>query len=174
MTATAERPILEPMFDDPTRDPAADHERWMEQALKEAARAAEEGEVPVGAVIVHNGMVIGRGYNRPEGLRDATAHAEILAIGAASDALGDWRLEDCTIYVTLEPCPMCAGAIVQARIPHLVYGAPDPKAGACGTLFNIVEDPRLNHRVEVVAGVMARESTDLLRAFFREVRKKER
>lgn len=162
------------MFDDPTRDPAEDHERWMKQALKEAARAAEEGEVPVGAVIVHNGMVIGRGYNRPEGLRDATAHAEILAIGAASDALGDWRLEDCTIYVTLEPCPMCAGAIVQARIPRLVYGAPDPKAGACGTLFNIVEDPRLNHRVEVVAGVLARESTDLLRAFFREVRKKER
>jgi len=146
------------------------HEYWMELALREAARAAEEGEVPVGAVIVHNSMVVGRGYNRPEGLKDATAHAEILAIGAASETLGDWRLEDCTIYVTLEPCPMCAGAIVQARIPLLVYGAPDPKAGACGTLYNIVDDPRLNHRVEVITGVMEEESAALLKAFFQHLR----
>ena len=110
-----------------------DHDFWMAQALREAEKAAEEGEVPVGAIIIHNSMVIGRGYNRTEGLKDATAHAEILAIGAASETLGDWRLEECTIYATLEPCPMCAGAIVQARIPLLVYAAPDPKAGACGT-----------------------------------------
>ncbi len=158
------------MFDDPTRDPTEDHERWMMHALREAARAAEEKEVPVGAVIVHNGMIVGRGYNRPEGLRDATAHAEILAIGAASDALGDWRLEDCTIYVTLEPCPMCAGAIVQARIPRLVFGAHDPKAGACGTLFDIVDDPRLNHRVETIPGVLADECSELLTAFFKGLR----
>jgi len=147
-----------------------DHEYWMKQALREAGRAAEEGEVPVGAVIVHNSMVIGRGYNRTEGLGDATAHAEILAIGAASETLGDWRLEDCTFYVTLEPCAMCAGAIVQARVPLLVYGAPDPKAGACGTLYNIVDDPRLNHRVEVISGVLHEESAGLLKEFFSRLR----
>lgn len=147
-----------------------DHRFWMAQALREAEKAAEEGEVPVGAVIVHNSMAIGRGYNRPEGLHDATAHAEILAIGAASETLGDWRLENCTIYVTLEPCPMCAGAIVQARIPVLVYGASDPKAGACGTLYDITNDPRLNHQVEVTRGVMEEESTFLLKEFFRRLR----
>lgn len=148
-----------------------DHQFWMNQALREARRAAEEGEVPVGAVIVHNSMVVGRGYNRPEGLHDATAHAEILAIGAASETLGDWRLEDCAIYVTLEPCPMCAGAIVQARIPLLVYGASDPKAGACGTLYNITNDPRLNHQVEVISGVMQDDSTFMLKEFFKRLRK---
>ncbi len=147
------------------------HESWMQQALKEAVKAAEEKEVPVGAVVVHNSMVIGRGYNRTEGLGDATAHAEILAIGAASETLGDWRLEDCTLYVTLEPCPMCAGAIVQARIPKLVFGATDPKAGACGTLYNIVEDQRLNHMVEVVKGVREEESSSLLKSFFHKLRK---
>ncbi|MFC1500523.1 tRNA adenosine(34) deaminase TadA [Candidatus Zixiibacteriota bacterium] len=147
-----------------------DHRFWMTQALREAERAAEEGEVPVGAVIVHNSMVIGRGYNRPEGLHDATAHAEILAIGAASETLGDWRLEDCTIYVTLEPCPMCAGAIVQARIPQLVYGASDQKAGACGTLYDITNDPRLNHQVEVIRGVMESDSAAMLKEFFRRLR----
>ncbi len=150
-----------------------DHEHWMKMALREAVRGAEEGEVPIGAVVVHNSMIIGRGHNRTEGLADATAHAEILAIGAASDTLGDWRLEDCTLYVTLEPCPMCAGAIVQARIPTLVYAAPDPKAGACGTLYDIVRDERLNHRVEVVTGICEAESADLLRAFFRRLRDKE-
>jgi len=148
-----------------------DHRFWMTQALREAEQAAEEGEVPVGAVIVHNSMVIGRGHNRPEGLHDATAHAEILAIGAASETLGDWRLEDCTIYVTLEPCPMCAGAIVQARIPVLVYGASDPKAGACGTLYDITNDPRLNHQVEVISGVMKDDSAFMLKEFFRRLRK---
>lgn len=147
-----------------------DHDFWMAQALREAEKAAGEGEVPVGAIIIHNSMVIGRGYNRTEGLKDATAHAEILAIGAASETLGDWRLEECTIYATLEPCPMCAGAIVQARIPLLVYAAPDPKAGACGTLYNIVDDSRLNHRVEVVSGVREKESTALLQNFFRRLR----
>jgi len=147
-----------------------DHQVWMTQALREAAQAAEEGEVPVGAVIVHDSMVIGRGHNRPEGLRDATAHAEILAIGAASETLGDWRLEECAIYVTLEPCPMCAGAIVQARIPLLVYGAADPKAGACGTLYDIPRDPRLNHQVEVISGVMEDESSFMLKEFFRRIR----
>jgi tRNA(adenine34) deaminase len=147
-----------------------DDERWMRQALREAARAAEEGEVPVGAVIVHHGMVIGRGWNRTEGLKDATAHAEILAIGSASQALGDWRLADCTLYVTLEPCPMCAGAIVQARIPRLVYGAPDPKAGAVDTLFDLCRDPRLNHRVEVMGGFMAEAAGALLQEFFRRLR----
>ncbi len=147
-----------------------DHRFWMAHALREAEKAAKEGEVPVGAVIVHNSMAIGRGYNRPEGLHDATAHAEILGIGAASETLGDWRLEDCTIYVTLEPCPMCAGAIVQARIPVLVYGASDPKAGACGTLFDITNDPRLNHQVEVTRGVMEEESAFLLKEFFRRLR----
>ena len=149
-----------------------DHDHWMKLALREARKAAAEDEVPVGAVVVHNSMVIGRGYNRTEGLADATAHAEILAIGAASDTLGDWRLEDCTLYVTLEPCPMCAGAIVQARIPTLVYAAPDPKAGACGTLYDIVRDERLNHTVEVVSGVKEAEAADLLRAFFRRLREK--
>ena len=151
---------------------ADNHESWMQQALKEAVKAAEEGEVPVGAVVVHNSMVIGRGYNRTESLGDATAHAEILAIGAASETLGDWRLEDCTLYVTLEPCPMCAGAIVQARIPKLVFGAPDPKAGACGTLYNIVEDQRLNHVVEVITGVREEESSSLIKSFFHQLRKK--
>ncbi len=160
-------------MDDPLSRLGPDnHEHWMRLALREAARAAEEGEVPVGAVIVHNSMVIGRGYNRTEGLADATAHAEILAIGAASDTLGDWRLEDCILYVTLEPCPMCAGAIVQARIPVLVYAAPDPKAGACGTLYDIVRDGRLNHRVEVVTGVLEEESAALLKHFFRGLREK--
>ena len=146
------------------------HERWMAQALREAELAADEGEVPVGAIVVHNNMVIGRGYNRTEGLHDATAHAEILAIGSASETIGDWRLEDCTLYVTLEPCPMCAGAIVQARIPRLVYAAADPKAGACGTLYDITRDPRLNHQVEVVTGVLAEESAALLKTFFQQLR----
>jgi len=148
-----------------------DDEHWMRQALREAGRAAEEGEVPVGAVIVHHGMVIGRGWNRTEGLKDATAHAEILAIGSASEALGDWRLEECTLYVTLEPCPMCAGAVVQARIPRLVYGAPDPKAGAVDTLYNLCRDPRLNHRVEVASGCLAEEASALLQEFFRRLRR---
>lgn len=143
-----------------------DHERWMEQALRLAERAYDEGEVPVGAVVVKDGQLIGKGYNQNETLADPTAHAEIIAITAAANALGDKRLEGCTLYVTLEPCAMCAGAIVLARIPTLVFGAYDAKAGACGTLRNVVEDKRLNHTVHVIPGVLDAKSTGLLKSFF--------
>jgi tRNA(adenine34) deaminase len=148
----------------------SEDERWMESALREAEQAYKKKEVPVGAVVVQNGRIIGRGYNQIESLRDPTAHAEMIAITAAAMQLGGRRLENCTLYVTLEPCPMCAGAIVLARIPRLVLGALDPKAGACGTLFNIVQDERLNHRVEVVAGVSETRCSDLLKEFFSNVR----
>ncbi|MFH1892201.1 MAG: tRNA adenosine(34) deaminase TadA [Candidatus Zixiibacteriota bacterium] len=148
------------------------HNLFMREALREAEKAAEKGEVPVGCVIVHDNRIIGRGYNRREALQDATAHAEIIAISAACQTMHSWRLEDCTMYVTLEPCPMCAGAIVLTRIPVLVYGADDPKAGACGTLFDIVRDSRLNHIVEVIDGVMAREAQSLLQDFFRTLRRR--
>jgi len=143
-----------------------DDEEGMRAALREAERAAENDEVPVGCVIVHDGLVIGRGRNQVETLQDATAHAEIVAIGAASEAIGGWRLTDCTLYVTLEPCAMCAGAMVLARVGRLVYGAPDPKAGACGSVLNVIHEPRLNHRVEVTAGVLAEACGELLRRFF--------
>jgi len=145
---------------------------FMAQAMREALNAFEDDEVPVGAVVVKDGRVIGRGFNQRELLHDPTAHAEMIAITAAAEALGDWRLEDCDLYVTLEPCPMCAGAIVNARVRKVVYGASDPKAGACGTLYNLVQDARLNHRCELVSGVMADESGDLLREFFRQRRDK--
>ena len=142
----------------------------MHQALREAQRADEFDEVPIGAVVVHEGRVIGRGYNQTERLQDPTAHAEMVAITAAANALQSRRLDGCTIYVTLEPCPMCAGAIVLARIPTLVFGAYDPKAGACGTLYNLVEDKRLNHVCHIVSGVCDRESEELLKKFFGRVR----
>ncbi len=148
----------------------SDDERWMESALREAEQAYKKKEVPVGAVVVQNGRIIGRGYNQIESLRDPTAHAEMIAITAAAAQLGGRRLERCTLYVTLEPCPMCAGAIVLARIPRLVFGAWDPKAGACGTLFNIVQDERLNHRVEVVSGIAETKCGELLKEFFSKVR----
>jgi tRNA(adenine34) deaminase len=135
-------------------------------ALREARWAGEAGEVPIGCVIVHEGMVVGRGHNQTETLQDATAHAEILAVGAASNALGTWRLGGCTLYVTLEPCAMCAGAIVLARLGRLVYGAADPKAGACGSVLDVIGEPRLNHHPEVTAGVLAAECGELLREFF--------
>lgn len=144
--------------------------RWMRQALDEAMRAAEEGEVPVGAVVVLEGRVLGRGHNRTEATHDPTAHAEILAIGAAAAALGDWRLTGADIYVTLEPCAMCAGAIQLARFRRVIFGPRDPKFGACGSVLNVVEMPRLNHQVEVVEGVMAAESSFALRQFFRRLR----
>lgn len=147
------------------------HEQWMKQALREAERAFEQDEVPVGAVVVRKGKIIGRGFNQIERLQDPTAHAEIIAITAATNHLQSRRLEDCTLYVTLEPCPMCAGAIVLARIPTLVFATFDPKAGACGTLYNIVHDKRLNHTVHVVSGVCDRESEELLKGFFGRVRK---
>lgn len=146
------------------------HEQWMKQALREAEKAIEQDEVPVGAVVVHEGKIIGRGFNQMERLQDPTAHAEMIALTAAANHLQSRRLEACTLYVTLEPCPMCAGAIVMARVPTLVFAAYDPKAGACGTLFNIVEDKRLNHTTHVIAGVCDKESEELLRGFFGRVR----
>jgi tRNA(adenine34) deaminase len=142
----------------------------MKLALQEAEKAFEQDEVPVGALVVHKGKIIGKGYNQMELLQDPTAHAEMIALTAAANHLHSRRLEDCTLYVTLEPCPMCAGAIVLARIPTLVFGAYDPKAGACGTLMNVVEDKRLNHNPHVVAGVCDRESEELLKGFFGRVR----
>ena len=151
--------------------PLTVHEQYMQLALREAQIAYEQKEVPVGAVIVHESAVIGRGHNQIERLQDPTAHAEMLAITAAATTLGTRRLENCTLYVTLEPCPMCAGAIVLARIPTLVFGAYDPKAGACGTLFNITHDKRLNHRVNVIPGIMDSASTEILTSFFTGKRK---
>ncbi len=147
-----------------------DHEFWMKAALKEAQRAFDEDEIPVGAVVVHDGKLIGKGHNQIEQLQDPTAHAEMIAITAAATALQSRRLENCALYVTLEPCPMCAGAIVMARIPTLVFGAFDPKAGASGTLYTITEDKRLNHRCHVVSGICDRESESLLKSFFGRVR----
>jgi tRNA(adenine34) deaminase len=149
---------------------ATDHERWMECALREAERAYDDDEVPVGAVVVRDGCIVGKGYNQNERLKDPTAHAEILAITAAANTLQDRRLDGCTLYVTLEPCPMCAGAIVLARIPVLVFGAYDAKAGACGTLYTIPEDERLNHRVHVIPGVLDAACSALLKSFFGAIR----
>ena len=146
-------------------------ERFMEAALAEARAAGSEGEVPVGAVVVWDGRVIGRGHNRVETAQDPTAHAEILALGAAAQTVQTWRLDEATIYVTLEPCHMCAGAIVLARIARLVYGARDPKAGACGSLAMVPQDLRLNHRAEVLPGVLAAECGGLLERFFQERRR---
>jgi tRNA(adenine34) deaminase len=150
-----------------------DDERWMEYALREAEQAYKRKEVPIGAVIVHDNRIIGRGYNQIESLQDPTAHAEMIAITAAATNLESRRLEECTLYVTLEPCAMCAGAIVLSRIPRVVFGAPDPKAGACGTLFNIVQDDRLNHRVELAGSVLAGRCGELLKEFFTKVRGEE-
>ncbi len=138
----------------------------MKLALAEAARARAAGEVPVGAVILHRGEVVGRGHNRREGDADPLAHAELRAIGEATRALGDWRLSGCTMYVTLEPCAMCAGALVLARIERMVFGATDPKAGACGSLYDIPSDARLNHRITVTRGVLADECGAILTEFF--------
>lgn len=151
-------------------NPLNPHEVWMREALDQALRAFDAGEVPVGAVIVHQDRVIAAAHNQREILRDPTAHAEILAITQAADALGSWRLLDCTLYVTLEPCPMCAGAIVQARIPRVVYGTTDPKAGACDTLYNITGDVRLNHQAAVIGGVLQNEARSLLQEFFAQQR----
>jgi len=144
----------------------ADDETAMHGALSEARRAFDEGEVPVGCVIVREGVVIGRGRNQVERMKDATAHAEIVAIGAASSALDSWRLDECTLYVTLEPCAMCAGAIVLSRVGRLVYGALDPKAGACGSVLNVIDTPGLNHAPAVTSGVRADEAGALLSHFF--------
>ena len=147
-------------------------EQGMLAALREAGAALEKDEVPIGCVIVHEGVIIGRGHNQVESLQDATAHAEILAIGAASNALESWRLTDCTLYVTLEPCAMCAGAMILSRVGRLVYGAEDPKAGACGSVLDVIHEPRLNHRVEVAGGVLAAECGALLSDFFAKKRRR--
>jgi len=144
----------------------------MKAALAEARRAQELGEVPIGAVIVHAGEVIGRGHNRRETDQDPLAHAELLAIAEAARQLKEWRLSGCTLYVTLEPCAMCAGALVNSRVDRLVFGAYDPKAGYCGTLGDIPRDPRLNHRLEVCGGVLAEECGALLSTFFQALRRR--
>jgi tRNA(adenine34) deaminase len=142
----------------------------MRLALREAEAAASEDEVPIGAVILRGGQVIAAAHNQREQLHDPTAHAEMIAITQAAGVLGDWRLEGCTLYVTLEPCPMCAGAIVLARIPRVVYGAADPKAGAAQSLFQLFSDARLNHRAEVTTGVLAAECGEILTRFFEQKR----
>jgi tRNA(adenine34) deaminase len=148
-----------------------DDVRWMREALDEARHAASLGEVPVGAVVVRSGEVIGRGHNRREVDADPLAHAEILAIRQAATVVGDWRLTGCSVYVTLEPCAMCAGALVNSRVERLVFGTRDPKAGYCGSLGNLVTDARLNHRLEVTEGVLADECSEELRQFFGELRR---
>ena len=142
------------------------HEDYMKLALREAEEALEIQEVPVGVVIVHEGQVIAKAHNQRELLRDPTAHAEMIAITQAASHLESWRLDNALMYVTLEPCPMCAGAIVLARIPEVIFGARDPKTGAAGSLMNILQDPRLNHRVRITAGVMEEECGAILRDFF--------
>jgi tRNA(adenine34) deaminase len=146
------------------------HAELMRRALAEARAALAEDEVPIGAIIVHEGRVIGAAHNQREQLHDPTAHAEMIAITQAAAALGDWRLEGCTMYVTLEPCAMCAGAIVLARLPQVVYGAADPKGGAVTTLYRLLDDARLNHRAVVIGGVLAAECADILSCFFSQKR----
>ena len=150
---------------------AFSHQHFMRLALREAERAYLEDEVPVGDVIVHGENIIAAAHNQREQLHDPTAHAEMIAITQAAEALGSWRLDACVLYVTLEPCPMCAGAIIQARIPWVVYGAADPKAGAVDSLFHLLQDARLNHRCQTPAGVLAPECGDILRRFFQEKRR---
>lgn len=151
-------------------NPLQPHDIWMKRALDQAVIAYDHGEVPVGAVVVHGQRIIAEAYNQRETLNDPTAHAEMIAITQAAENLGSWRLIDCTLYVTLEPCPMCAGAIVQSRIPCVIYGATDPKGGACDTLFNITSDIRLNHQATVLGGVMKEDCGAILTQFFREQR----
>lgn len=150
----------------------AEDEIYMRLALEEAARAVSHGEVPIGAVLVHNKKVWAKTHNFRESWQDPTAHAEVVAIREAAATLGTWRLTGASLYSTLEPCAMCAGAIIHARIARLVFGADDPKAGACGSVFNIPTEPRLNHVVTVIGGVCARESRDMLQSFFRDRRER--
>jgi tRNA(adenine34) deaminase len=148
-------------------------ETYMAMALAEAQHAERIGEVPIGAVVVSGGAVVASGHNRRETDNDPAGHAELIAIREAAAKLGRWRLSDCTVYVTLEPCPMCAGLMHQARIERCVYGAADPKAGALGTLYDLHDDERLNHRFQVTSGVLGEESAELLRSFFRRLRAEE-
>ena len=148
----------------------ADDRKWMRHALREAERALQNCDVPIGAIAVKQGEIIGRGHNRREADKDPTAHAEIIAIRQAAQALGSWRLDDVTLYCTLEPCAMCAGAMVLARLPRLVYAAIDPKAGAAGSIADITRHHRLNHRLQVERGLFAEEAASLIREFFRQLR----
>lgn len=149
-------------------------ESFMKQAVKQAKKAYDKLETPIGCVIVHEDKIIAKGYNKRNMKKNTLAHAEILAINKASKVLGDWRLEDCTMYVTLEPCPMCAGAIVQARIPRVVIGSMNPKAGCAGSVLNLLQQDGLNHQVEITKGVLAEECSGLMTSFFRELRKKKK
>mgnify|MGYP000159852827 CR=1 FL=1 len=149
-------------------------EKYMKEALKQAKKAYALGEVPIGCVIVHEGKIIGRGYNRRNTDKNTLAHAEITAINKASKVIGDWRLEECTLYVTLEPCQMCAGAIVQARIPRVVIGSRNPKAGCAGSILDLLHVPAFNHQVELEEGVLQEECSEMLTSFFRELRKKKK
>lgn len=149
-------------------------EKYMQIALKEAEKAEKKGEVPIGAVIVHEDKVIATGYNHRETTQTTLSHAELIAIEKANKVLNSWRLEDCILYVTLEPCPMCAGAIVQSRIKRVVYGASDPKAGCAGTLMNLLQEDKFNHQVEVTSGVLKEECSALLSDFFRQLRKEKK
>ncbi|NWO12937.1 tRNA adenosine(34) deaminase TadA [Virgibacillus sp.] len=149
-------------------------EQRMFTAIQEAKKAAAQNEVPIGAVIVYQNEVIATAYNVRETTQSTLAHAELLAIQKANDKIGSWRLEDCTLYVTLEPCPMCAGAIVQSRIKRVVYGAPDPKAGCAGTLLNLLHEDRFNHQVDITAGILEAECATLLKDFFKKIRKQKK
>ena len=148
-------------------------EYFMSEALKEAQKAFVIDEVPIGAVIEHKGEIIGRGYNRRNTDCNPLMHAEIIAINEAAKIMGDWRIEDCTIYITVEPCPMCSGAVVQARIPRVVYGAPNPKAGCAGSVINLLKMEKLNHRCDVKSGVLEEECRNLMKEFFKRFRKKD-
>lgn len=147
-----------------------EHEKYMEEALIEAQKAFDMDEVPIGAVIVHNNEIIGRGHNRRNTDKNPLYHAEIIAINQASKFLGDWRIEDCTMYVTIEPCPMCAGAILQGRIPTVVYGAKNPKAGCCGSVINLVQQQGFNHRVDIVEGILEEKCAQMMKNFFKRFR----
>ena len=158
---------------DPIIDLQSD-DYFMGEALRQAAKAYERGEVPVGAVIVREGRIIARAFNQVEALKDATAHAEMLALTQAENSVGDWRLTDCTLYVTKEPCPMCAGAVIHTRLARVVFGAPDPKGGAAGGALNLLQFPSLNHRCEITSGVRLKECRALLQSFFAEQRRSQK
>ena len=149
-----------------------EHETYMKEALKQAKKAAKLGEVPIGCVIVYEGKIIGRGYNRRNTDKSSLAHAEITAIRRAGKVLGDWRLEGCTLYVTLEPCQMCAGAIVQARIPEVIIGSMNPKAGCAGSIYNMLQEPAFNHQVRLLKGVLEEECSQVLKVFFKGLRQR--
>lgn len=156
------------------RDEVKTHEKYMRQALRQAQKAAAIGEVPIGCVIVYEDRIIARGYNQRNTRKTSLGHAELLAIRKANKKLGDWRLEDCTMYITLEPCPMCAGAIVQARIPRVVLGAMNPKAGCAGSIVNLLQERRFNHQVEIIPDILVSECQNIMKEFFRELRHKKK